>query len=56
MGASEVEKYLNYLANEVNVAASTQNQALLALVFLYKHDRWTERTTYLAGSSFFAYS
>jgi len=31
-----VENYLNYLANEKNVAASTQNQALSALVFLYK--------------------
>ena len=56
MGTSEVEKYLSYLANEINVAASTQNQALSALVFLYKNDWWTERTTYLVGSSFFAYS
>ncbi len=32
----DVESYLNYLANERNVAASTQNQALSALVFLYK--------------------
>lgn len=32
----DVERYLNYLANERNVAASTQNQALSALVFLYK--------------------
>ena len=32
----DVENYLNYLANERNVAASTQNQALSALVFLYK--------------------
>lgn len=31
-----VEAFLNYLANEANVAASTQNQALSALVFLYK--------------------
>jgi hypothetical protein len=36
MGATEVEHFLNYLANEQNVAASTQNQALSALVFLYK--------------------
>lgn len=36
MGAPEVESFLNYLANEENVAASTQNQALSALVFLYK--------------------
>lgn len=32
----DVERYLNYLANERNVSASTQNQALSALVFLYK--------------------
>jgi integron integrase len=33
---SEVERYLTYLANDRNVAASTQNQALCAIVFLYK--------------------
>lgn len=31
-----VEQFLNYLANEQQVAAGTQNQALSALVFLYK--------------------
>jgi len=31
----EISKYLNYLANVRNVAASTQNQALCAIVFLY---------------------
>jgi site-specific recombinase XerD len=31
-----VEDFLNYLAIERNVAASTQNQAFNALVFLYK--------------------
>lgn len=31
----QVVEYLNYLANERNVAASTQNQALSALLFLY---------------------
>lgn len=36
LGSAEVEAYLNYLANQKNVAASTQNQALSALVFLYK--------------------
>ncbi len=36
MGAAEVEDFLNDLANNENVAASTQNQALSALVFLYK--------------------
>jgi len=36
MGASEVQSFLNHLAVEQQVAASTQNQALNALVFLYK--------------------
>jgi integron integrase len=37
MTEPEVVGFLNYLANEKNVAASTQNQALCAIVFLYKH-------------------
>jgi integron integrase len=37
MGAAEVEAYLSYLAVSRNVAASTQNQALSALLFLYRH-------------------
>ena len=37
MGAPEVEAYLTYLAVEKKVAASTQNQALSALKFLYRH-------------------
>lgn len=36
MGAAEVEAFLSWLANTRNVSASTQNQALCALVFLYK--------------------
>ena len=36
MGAMEIEQFLNFLANEKNVSASTQNQALCALVFLYR--------------------
>ncbi len=36
MGAPEVEAFLNHLATEGHVAASTQNQALAALLFLYK--------------------
>jgi len=35
LGASEVEAFLSFLAVEVRVAASTQNQALSALLFLY---------------------
>src|SRR5258706_1275708 len=36
MGASEIEQFLNHLAVEKRVAASTQNQALSALIFLYR--------------------
>lgn len=36
MGAAEVEAFLSMLANQRDVAASTQNQALAALLFLYK--------------------
>jgi len=35
-GAPEVERFLTWLAVEGNVSASTQNQALNALVFLYR--------------------
>ncbi len=37
MGAPEISAFLSHLATHGNVAASTQNQALCALVFLYKH-------------------
>lgn len=37
MGAREIEAFLTHLAVELEVAASTQNQALSALLFLYKH-------------------
>jgi len=36
LGAEEVTAFLNHLARERNVAANTQNQALSALLFLYK--------------------
>jgi site-specific recombinase XerD len=36
LGEAEVTAFLSYLAAERNVAASTQNQALSALLFLYK--------------------
>src|SRR5207253_511976 len=36
MGAEEIRQYLSHLANAGNVAASTQNQALSALLFLYR--------------------
>lgn len=37
MGEEEINRFLSHLATHDNVAASTQNQALNALVFLYKH-------------------
>ena len=36
MGEAEVGAFLQHLAMNKNVAASTQNQALNALVFLYR--------------------
>ena len=36
MGEKEISQYISYLAVKRNVAASTQNQALNAVVFLYK--------------------
>ena len=36
MAEEEMAQFLSYLAREGNVAASTQNQALSALLFLYK--------------------
>ncbi|MCE8016135.1 hypothetical protein HOP62_08600 [Halomonas sp. MCCC 1A17488] len=37
MGGSEVRAFLEHLAVERHVAAATQNQALNAIVFLYRH-------------------
>ena len=42
MGAPEVTAFLSSLAVEGRVAASTQNQALCALLFLYRHVLGTE--------------
>jgi hypothetical protein len=36
MGSAEVNAFLTYLAVELKVSASTQNQALAALLFLYR--------------------
>ncbi len=36
MGSHEIEAYLTHLAVEGNVAAATQNQALSAILFLYR--------------------
>ncbi|HYC08635.1 MAG TPA: integron integrase [Steroidobacteraceae bacterium] len=37
LGAREVEQFLTHLAVERRVSAATQNQALQALLFLYRH-------------------
>ena len=37
MGGKEVQQFLNHLALEREVSAATQNQALNALVFMYRH-------------------
>ncbi len=36
MGSAEVKAFLTHLAVKENVAASTQNQTLSALLFLYR--------------------
>lgn len=51
MGKTEVEAFLSHLAVEQNVAASTQNQALSALLFLYREVlnielEWLDNITY----------
>ncbi len=37
LGAREVQQFLDHLARDRGVSASTQNQALAALLFLYNH-------------------
>jgi len=37
MGSSEIESFITHLAVERNVAVTTQNQALSAILFLYKY-------------------
>ena len=37
MGNHEIERFLNYIATSRGVSASTQNQALCAIIFLYRH-------------------
>ena len=37
MGAAEINAFLTHLALEKNVASSTQNQALSAILFLYRY-------------------
>lgn len=37
MGNAEIERFLNHLAVNRQVSAATQNQALCAIIYLYKH-------------------
>ena len=37
MGEVQISTYISHLATEKGVSASTQNQALCALIFLYRH-------------------
>ena len=37
MGKNEINEFLSYLATERHVSASTQNQALGAILFLYRY-------------------
>ncbi len=37
MGVPEVQAFITYLVTQNNIAASTQNQALSAITFLYRH-------------------
>lgn len=37
MGAQEIQAFITYLATERQLSASTQNQALSAIIFLYRH-------------------
>jgi integron integrase len=37
MGAPEINAFLTHLARDLDVSSSTQNQALCAIVFLYRH-------------------
>jgi integron integrase len=51
MGDHEVKQFINWLASTRNVAASTQNQALCAVLFLYKNVmkrdmKWIENITW----------
>ncbi|ROL62518.1 integron integrase, partial [Bacteroidetes/Chlorobi group bacterium ChocPot_Mid] len=37
MGKDEIQKFINHLAVDQNVSSSTQNQALQAILYLYKN-------------------
>nr|WP_281260993.1 site-specific integrase [Agarilytica rhodophyticola] len=37
MGNRDIERFLSYLATHRRVSAATQNQALCAIIFMYRH-------------------
>lgn len=37
IGEKEIQTFITYLATELKLAASSQNQALSAIIFLYRH-------------------
>jgi integrase len=37
MGEKEIQEFITHLATQANLAASSQNQALSAIIFLYRH-------------------
>jgi integrase len=37
MGVGEINDFISYLANQKNISASTQNQAISAILFLYRN-------------------
>jgi site-specific recombinase XerD len=37
MGAEEIQAFITHLATQRHLSASTQNQALSAIIFLYRH-------------------
>jgi hypothetical protein len=46
MAEPEISSFLSHLANDKNVAASTQNQALSAILFLYREVLGMELTRF----------
>ncbi len=61
MGAPEIEAFLTMLATERKVSTSTHNQALSALLFLYRevlnriYRGWTASTAQLPSAVYPAY-
>ena len=52
LGGAEVCTFLSHLATARKVSASTQNQALNALVFFYRENGGTPKTCTMSGAEF----